>query len=287
MRAFQALSEELHFGRAAARLEMSRTALSESIRRLEAGLGVVLFERSTRRVVPTEAGRVLAPRVTDIINRVEGLSALPAKPRRRHDLLRVAVISTGFGRYNRLILGTFAKRHPRVRLTLHALPGTGGPSVFLAGGFDVALIHLPYCDDRIVTRTISQEERYIMLPAGHRLAGAKAMPFGEFIEERFCATVPEVPAMMDYWLANEYREQPPVIGGYARNASDLICQVAYGGLVATVPRSTRSLNHEGIAFVQVSDIDPCDLGVAAPADEPHPLFDAFVQAARDAYMSHE
>ncbi|GAA4612581.1 LysR family transcriptional regulator [Actinoallomurus liliacearum] len=67
MRAFVLLADELHFGRAAARLFLTQQALSKRIRRLENALAVPLFDRTTRRVELTPAGRRFLPLARDAV----------------------------------------------------------------------------------------------------------------------------------------------------------------------------------------------------------------------------
>jgi DNA-binding transcriptional LysR family regulator len=79
LRYFVAVAEELHFGRAAARLHMSAPPLSQRIRELEAQLGLVLFERTSRRVALTPAGERLLVEARQVLAAVEGLSATAAE----------------------------------------------------------------------------------------------------------------------------------------------------------------------------------------------------------------
>lgn len=69
LRAFLAVAEELHFGRAARRLHIAQPAVSQQVRTLEAEFGVVLFERTSRRVALTYAGEILLGEARDLLGR--------------------------------------------------------------------------------------------------------------------------------------------------------------------------------------------------------------------------
>jgi DNA-binding transcriptional LysR family regulator len=71
LRSVSVLAEELHFGRAAARLGVTPSTLSRRIVSLERELGVSLFERTSRRVTLTDAGRELATRLPAALRQLD------------------------------------------------------------------------------------------------------------------------------------------------------------------------------------------------------------------------
>src|SRR5574341_1594736 len=93
LQAVAVLADELHFGRAAARLHVSQPALSKQVRRVEAKVGGPLFVRGYRDVRPTEAGRLLAARARALL--AEADTALEQS--RRAARGEAGLLRVGFG----------------------------------------------------------------------------------------------------------------------------------------------------------------------------------------------
>jgi LysR family transcriptional regulator, transcription activator of glutamate synthase operon len=72
LRAVEAVTRHRHFTRAAEELRVAQSALSHQIRRLEQELGTSLFERTSRRVSPTEAGQLIAARARRVLAEIDG-----------------------------------------------------------------------------------------------------------------------------------------------------------------------------------------------------------------------
>jgi DNA-binding transcriptional LysR family regulator len=71
LRYFATVADELHFGRAASRLHIAQPALSQQIQKLENELGVLLLERSKRRVRLTQAGSAFLTETREVLSRVD------------------------------------------------------------------------------------------------------------------------------------------------------------------------------------------------------------------------
>lgn len=176
--AFIAVAEELHFGRAAQRLQMAQPPLSQQIQRLEKELGVQLFERSTRSVRLTSAGRSFLEPARTVLADLD-LAQRAARAAGRGEYGRVTVGFAGASSHESLPLLTRAlsASHPGIELVLE---GQTYANVALArvaeGSLDLGFVRLPVTRPGVATRVIAEEELVCALPLGHPLAESESIP---------------------------------------------------------------------------------------------------------------
>jgi len=144
LRYFVTVAEEMHFGRAAARLSMTQPPLSQAIRALEETLGVELFARTKRSVELTRVGADLLPEVQRLLAGAEGLRPLAQSlARGEAGVLSLAFVSTAdYGLLPRL-LREFGARYPRVRLELTEATSDVQVDELVAGRIDAGLVIAP------------------------------------------------------------------------------------------------------------------------------------------------
>ncbi|MDN5451015.1 MAG: LysR family transcriptional regulator, partial [Enterobacterales bacterium] len=123
LRYFQVLADELHFGRAAALLNISQPPLSTQIKELEDILEVKLLERNSRKVALTHAGRVLKTEVDRILNATEtSLNYVRQIGRNENQHLNIGIIGTALWGALLPALKSFRTDYPHATWTLHELP---------------------------------------------------------------------------------------------------------------------------------------------------------------------
>lgn len=130
---FVAVAQERNFARAAARLHITRPALSQQIRKLEEELGQTLVTRSSHRVVLTPAGQSLLPRAREIVESYRRLSTVVDEAARgTNELLRLGVNSSSLIGVVPSIIRDFRAGFPGVSVVVEELalgavsPGAAG-----------------------------------------------------------------------------------------------------------------------------------------------------------------
>jgi LysR family hydrogen peroxide-inducible transcriptional activator len=185
LRYFAALAETLHFGRAAARCQVTQPALSMQIRELEAELGVVLVERTSAGVFLTAAGEDVADRARRILLAVQDLVDL-ARHRDRvlAGPLRLGVIPTIGPYLLPQVLPRLHASYPGVQLSLHESQTEHLLEALVAGDLDLLILALPVGRDDVATQALFDDAFNLAVAADHPLARRAAVSQQDLLAER-------------------------------------------------------------------------------------------------------
>ena len=167
---FIALAETRHFGQAAARTFVSQPTLSGQLRKLEAELGVALFERTTKAVALTPLGEALLPHARRAVEEADALAQL-AKAHRDPLVgpLRVGAIPTLAPYLVPLILAPLQRRYPGLKLVLSEEITAQLLERLRRHELDAALIATQAEDAELKARVLFEEPFWLALPRGHPL----------------------------------------------------------------------------------------------------------------------
>ncbi|MEU4871382.1 LysR substrate-binding domain-containing protein [Streptomyces sp. NPDC021608] len=283
MRLFVVLSEELHFRRAAARLFITQSALSQQIRDVERRLGVALFERTSRAVALTAAGRALLPEAraaVDAVTRVRRIAA--AQARRLSGQLVVGTIGAEAAMpHTRAVLRTLLERHPRVAVQVVSLNFADHLAALVRQEVDVMFLRPPV-PDGIEVHHLATEPRVACLPAGDPLAALPSVSLAQFAGRPVVSVPDEVPRVWwDFWAVDPRPDGSAVrYGPVATDMESLLHAVADGEAMCFLPAAARDLfPRPGISYVDVTDLTPCSAALAWLAER---RGDPTVAAVREA-----
>jgi DNA-binding transcriptional LysR family regulator len=186
LRYLVALADELHFGRAALRLNISQPPLSQQIRQLEDELGVRLFERNKRQVQLTEAGRRIVTEAYLVLGQVDHLVNMATQAGAGE--IGHLSIGTPIGMNDVLIdtLRIFAKRFPAVHIELQYMSTANQIEALRQDRIRVGFLSLPVEDQASLALEVVRREQFgIALPPEHPLTKYERIPVRALAEERF------------------------------------------------------------------------------------------------------
>jgi DNA-binding transcriptional LysR family regulator len=293
-RQFLAVAEELHFGRAAERLHLTQPPVTQAIALLERNLGVMLFDRTRRRVALTPAGEALVPEVRELLARAQALV-----PRARAAAagevgrVRLAFVSTiGFERLPAW-LRDFRAEAPAVALELVEATGDVQLEALQRNEIDAGLmLHSPgFAPPGLARLAVAQEPLVLAVPARHRLAKAASVPLADVLAEPLVIFPRRiVPSLHDAIFALYHAAG--IVPRVAQEAIQMqtIVNLVWGGLgVAWVPASVMQYQRSGVVYRTAAEFAPpprrrtppalpaCETSLVWPAHVGNPALARFVK----------
>jgi len=284
-RYFVALAEELHFGRAAARLHIVQPALSKQISGLEGELGVRLFERTKRQVRLTEPGEVFLEESRRVLGDVEA-AVESVRRAARGEIGRLGIGFIGPATYSILpdMLKAYRERFPGVALDLHEWTTAEQVKRLHEGSIQVGFVRLPVDDDGLVLETVLGEPVVVVLPGDHPLAGLESVPLEALSKEPF-VLIPRrrEPGLHDHYvsLCRKAGFSPRVVQE-ANRINTIVGLVAAGMGVSFAPASVRRLQRPGVAYRPLRDPSPAlEMAVARLRRDPPPVLRSFLEVVEE------
>jgi DNA-binding transcriptional LysR family regulator len=285
MHAFVCVAEELHFARAARRLNISQPPLTRTIQSLETELGTRLLDRNKRHVRLTEPGRLFLDRARQILTDVDrATSATRALAAGESGSITVGFAGVAALKALPSAVRHFRATHPDVRLELEEMTTVRQVERLRAGALDLGILSGPVgtgCSS-LVLEVISREPLRAALPATHVLAGSRRLHLSQLASESFILFPRSAaPGFHDHVLAlcRSAAFSPQVIQE-ATEAQTMVSLVASGMGIALVPASVCSLKRENVSFVPLASPLAYFELVAAHQNPPRPVTTRFLAALR-------
>ncbi|MHB2000620.1 MAG: LysR family transcriptional regulator [Solirubrobacteraceae bacterium] len=252
LRSFIAVAEERHFGRAATRLHIAQPHLSQTIRRLEAELGVPLLHRTTRRVELAPAGEILLERGRRILETVERADDDVARAG-RGEFGRLSIGFTGSATYAilRPLAAALHRDLAGVALDLHGEMLTPAQVSGLNDGtLDLGILRPPVNRSGLMMEPVLREPLVAVLPHGHRLADSETIGLEELADEPFVTYPSQLRSVL-----HEVVERACAAHGFRAHSAievtetaTLLSFVAAGVGVSLVPASTSQMTIAGAVY---------------------------------------
>jgi DNA-binding transcriptional LysR family regulator len=281
LRAFVAVATEGHFGRAAARVNLTQPGLTLRIQALERELGAHLLERNAREVHLTPAGTVLLPHARSLL-RIEdrALRELKDQADGIAGRLRISYLSNGAVTFPGQLVAEFRRRYPTVRVETAVGHTSLNAQRLLDGIVDAAFISPGFLgpvpiDDRVAVRLLSRQTLMVAMNPNHHLAKLEQIPVKALGREQVimpaASPYQDIGLALKQWLIRQIGTEPNVV---AYDPPDQALEaVARSTSVITFTNAARAANAPlpGVVYRRLSPALLSDFGLAYFREDESPV----------------
>jgi DNA-binding transcriptional LysR family regulator len=284
LRCFVTVAEELHFGRAAARLNMTQPPLSRQIQVLEHIIDAPLLERTSRSVKLTPAGRSFLPEARRILKLAESASQVA----RRIALGKTGSLKIGFteaAAYGFLpeLIAACRARLPEIDFSLKEMVSGDQFEALASGQIDAGLLRPPIARPELASRRVVAEPLLAAIPKKHPLASAETVAIRDFDDQPFVMYSPYESRYFHDLLVALFT-QADILPRYVQHLSQIhsiLAMVRAGLGLAIVPAAAASLKIADVRLrpLKLRTKTPVELFLVWRRDDESPLLSSLVEIA--------
>ncbi len=284
IRYFCVLAEELHFGRAAARLSITPPSLSQQIARLEQRIGVRLFERNPRKVELTAHGRDLLPLAQRVQDDHDQVLNWAVSVRRDKDAprLRVGIVAAGAGVLTTEAIARMLQDVPTARIEMRRLGFFDVVDDLDAGRADIVFAPWPLdLPARVHVDELWSEPRVLVVPRGHRLAGRESLTIAETADETFVSAAGGSPEAISWWIVDPRPDGTRPRRGPTADSVEGLLELVDAGAGVNIAGASAATHYrrDTLSYVPITDIPPATVVLCSLADTRNPLVHTFRRTA--------
>jgi DNA-binding transcriptional LysR family regulator len=286
LRCFVAVAEELHFGRAADRLNMTQPPLSRQIQVLERVLGVSLLDRTSRSVRLTHAGRSFLLEARRVL-RIADTAILNTRQMAKGEAGRLAIgftAASGYSILPKLIQLALAKL-PNVDLTLREMVTQEQVEALSDGRIDLGLLRPPMNRLEFETKRLTNESLLAALPSGDARLDKEVLELSDFEGTPLIMYSRQGAQYFHDMLVALLRGAgvSPVFVQHMSQIHTMLSLVHAGLGAALVPEAAASLNFKDVHFrpVSTSPSKPVELVMTWRKGNSNPALHRFLSLRDD------
>lgn len=284
LRYFLAVAEDLHFRQAAERLFISQPGLSKQIRELEEGIGIRLFERSSRKVELTQAGAYLKGALA---LHLHGLEAILDHARHLHaglrGELRLGYVGSAMSEVIPRLLLAFRQNHPDILFSLKEMENQAQIDALLAHELDLGFVRLERVPRGLLTHCVLEEPFCLVLPQDHPVNADNFRGLAQLKEAPFI--------LFDLDYSPSYFEKVmqlfddsgfiPKVTHHTIHSNSIYKLVENHFGLSIVPRSLQQPHLPGVKFIELSHLPQRTVLTAVwPAENRNPVLGDFLGEVR-------
>ncbi|OLF51588.1 LysR family transcriptional regulator [Pseudomonas chlororaphis] len=255
LRYFVAVYEEGHVGRAAERLSISQPALSQQIRQLEQNLDVSLFERSSKRLLPTLAAHTLYNHALPLLDGMQrAREALGNFKGQALRTLAIGVLQTVHSSLVPQMLERVRKAQPHLVVQIYELTGLEIERRLLNGALDIGISYLPPGQPGLHGVQLYEDELTLVIPAGHPLREFKKVSMSQAAELPMLLLGEEFQIRQIWQAQLASLGRRPQVQAELNNMAGILDSLPHTRLATVLPgRSRQSHSHPDLLWKPLSE----------------------------------